>query len=248
MDGFDLLMASICITGLIVACCRAEDAPAPSDGAIADRATYLQAVREEMQKQWPSNRTVNIVCHGHSVPAGYFQTPVVNSFQAYPHLLHKGLKERYPYAVINVIVTAIGGGNSESGAARFDGDVLAKRPDVLLIDYSLNDRPMGLERARKAWVEMIEKALAANVKVLLVTPTTDMGIHLDDPEDPANQHAEQVRALAREYGVGLVDSLQAYHDYEKAGGQRGDLLAQYNHPNEKGHELVAKQLLPWFTE
>ena len=108
---------------------------------MAVRKTYLADVSATLQKQWPDNRIVNIVCHGHSVPAGYFDTPVVDAFNAYPHLLHRGLKSRFPWAVINVIVTAIGGENSEAGAERFDRDVLSLRPDVVTIDYGLNDRP-----------------------------------------------------------------------------------------------------------
>ena len=90
--------------------------PQAVDPAGAKPDTYLSGVVTELTRQWPANRTVNIVCHGHSVPAGYFRTPVVDTFNAYPHLLHRGLKERFPYAVVNVIVTAIGGENSESGA------------------------------------------------------------------------------------------------------------------------------------
>jgi len=70
----------------------------------------------------------------------FHKTPVVDTFNAYPHLLHLGLKERFPFAVINVAVTAIGGENSESGAARFERDVLNRKPDVITIDYALNDR------------------------------------------------------------------------------------------------------------
>ena len=33
---------------------------------------------------------------GHSVPAGYFAIPFVDTFNAYPHLLHLGLKQRFP--------------------------------------------------------------------------------------------------------------------------------------------------------
>src|SRR5690242_1699681 len=73
----------------------------------ADPATYLSELTAIFKTQWPKNRAVNIVCHGHSVPAGYFKTPLVDTFNAYPHLLHRGLKDRYPFAVINVIVTAI---------------------------------------------------------------------------------------------------------------------------------------------
>src|ERR1700759_4096930 len=75
--------------------------------------TYLRDVREALEKKWPANRTINLVFHGHSVPAGYFRTPDVRTFEAYPCLVGVGLKKLYPYAVINIIVTAIGGENSE---------------------------------------------------------------------------------------------------------------------------------------
>ena len=132
---------------------------------------YLDPILLELAKRWPSNRTVNIVCHGHSVPAGYFATPFVNTFSAYPHLLHRLIKERFPFAVANVIVTAIGGESSVSGEARFERDVLSLRPDVLTIDYSLNDRSVGLDAARGAWEKMINAALDRSVKVILCTPT-----------------------------------------------------------------------------
>ncbi|MEI8198087.1 MAG: SGNH/GDSL hydrolase family protein, partial [Phycisphaerae bacterium] len=134
---------------------------------------YLANITALLRQQWPGNRTVNIVCHGHSVPAGYFLTPMVDTLNAYPHLLLAGLKQRFPYAVINVIVTAIGGENSESGAARFADDVLRLRPDLITIDYALNDRGLGLEKAHRAWTHMIQAARAAGSKVLLLTPTSD---------------------------------------------------------------------------
>jgi lysophospholipase L1-like esterase len=194
----------------------------------------------------PKNRTVNIVCHGHSVPAGYFKTPEVRSLDAYPHLLRAALAERYPHAVINVIVTAVGGENSESGARRFESDVLALKPDLVLIDYSLNDRRIGLERARAAWSNMIEKALARRVKVVCLTPTPDLAAKLSDPADPLNQHAEQVRQLAARYGVGLLDSLRAFEKVASSGTPISTLMSQGNHPNRAGHDLVAKELLEWF--
>jgi acyl-CoA thioesterase I len=74
---------------------------------MTDRATYLSDLKRELQKEWPKNRTINIVFHGHSVPAGYFKTPQVNTMSAYPHLFLKKLKVKYPLAAVNVIVTAI---------------------------------------------------------------------------------------------------------------------------------------------
>jgi acyl-CoA thioesterase I len=246
------LLVGICFAFLGSSTLAQPPAPSAAAGekqaAAADAASYLRDVSTALKARWPRNRIVNIVCHGHSVPAGYFKTPVVETFNAYPHLLHVGLKERFPFAVANVIVTAIGGENAEGGAARFDRDVLALRPDVVTIDYALNDRPMGLERARTAWVSMIEKAQAARVKVILLTPTADFRAKLDDPNDPLCQHAKQVRELAAKYHVGLVDSLADVQQHLKGGGKLEDLMSQVNHPNRKGHELVAKRLLAWFPK
>jgi acyl-CoA thioesterase-1 len=212
----------------------------------ATPATGLTNVVAELRRQWPANRMVQIVCHGHSVPAGYFKTPVVDTFNAYPHLLHRGLKERFPFAVINVTVTAIGGEDSESGARRFERDVLALRPAVVTIDYSLNDRRLGLARAEAAWRSMITNALARGAKVILLTPTPDLAAKLDDPNDPLLRHAEQVRRLAAEYQVALVDSLELFRTASKGGARMEDLMSQANHPNRQGHALAATDLLRWF--
>ena len=217
-----------------------------STNSVATETNSLLPIVTQMEAQWPTNRTVHLVCHGHSVPAGYFKTPVVDTFNAYPHLLHRGLKARFPHAVLNVIVTAIGGENSESGAKRFQRDVLALRPEVVTIDYALNDRRLGLARAAKAWTSMIASAKAQGCVVILLTPTPDQNAKLDDPNDPLNQHAEQVRRLAREHGVLLVDSLAAFQTKLRAGTSLRELMSQSNHPNRAGHELVAAELLKLF--
>jgi lysophospholipase L1-like esterase len=216
---------------------------------IAQPREYLSATIAILQKYWPDNRAVNVVCHGHSVPSGYFATPMVDTFNAYPHLLHRAIKGRFPYAVVNVIVTAIGGENSQQGAKRFADEVLCHRPDVLTIDYGLNDRGLGLSAAREAWEGMIEQALAACVKVILLTPTPDMtqAPTADARErEKLQEHAGQIRELAAKYSVGLVDSLTAFEEYVEAGGDLTDLLSWSNHPNRAGHELVAKALLRYF--
>src|SRR6478736_4606465 len=70
---------------------------------------YLSAIKSELIKPWPGNRTINIVFHGHSVPAGYWHDHEVHTLESYPNLTLEKLKAKYPYAVINIIVTAIGG-------------------------------------------------------------------------------------------------------------------------------------------
>jgi hypothetical protein len=66
---------------------------------------------------------------------------------------------------------------------------------VVTIDYALNDRAIGLKRAEAAWRWMITQALQQHMKVILLTPTPDLKANLNDPEDPLNQLAEQIRRL-----------------------------------------------------
>lgn len=208
----------------------------------------LPEVITALELKWPKNQTMHIVCHGHSVPAGYFKTPAVHADEAYPHGLQTGLRARFPHAVLNVVVTAIGGEASDRGAARFERDVLALRPTVVTIDYSLNDRRLGLEKAKANWTAMIVAAKAAKVKVILLTPTPDQNAKLADPQDPLNLHAEQVRALAKEHGVLLVDSLALFKAKISAGTPLPDLMSQVNHPNAVGHALVTAALLELFRK
>lgn len=212
----------------------------------ADKTTYLSDISTLLKAKWPNNRTINVVCHGHSVPAGYFDTPTVDTFNSYPHLLHKGLKERFPYAVINIIVTAIGRESSDQGAQRFDKDVLSHKPDIITIDYALNDRRIGLNKSKEAWSAMIKLAKAKGVKVILLTPTADASSKLESPDDSLNKHAEQIRGLAKRHNVALADSLAAFKTYARNGGNLKDLMSTVNHPNRRGHDLVVEEILQWF--
>jgi len=213
---------------------------------IADRNTYLADIISLMKSKYPKNRTINIVCHGNSVPAGYFETPFVNTFHAYPHLLHRGLQKRYPFAVINVITTGIGGESSDNGAKRFSKDILSFHPDIVTIDYGLTDIFIGLEKAEESWISMIKDCQKKGIEVILLTPTADTRTNLDDPNELLNKHAQMIRKLAEEFNTGLVDSLSSFRRYIKEGGRLDDLMSHTNHPSIKGHELVTTELLRWF--
>lgn len=213
---------------------------------VADRDTYLSDIVAELGKRWPESRTLNLVFHGHSVPAGYARTPAVNTLQAYPHRVLCGIKDRYATAVVNVITTAIGGEQSEQGAARFEAEVLTHRPDVLFIDYALNDRTIGLERSEKAWRSMIEAALARGVKVILMTPTPDLSEDIRSDAAPLNAYAQMIRRLATEYHVGLADSYACFRAKADAGEKMSSFMSQVNHPDARGHAVVAEEILRWF--
>ena len=140
--------------------------------AVAEEDPFAVLLRE-CERKWPENRAIHLVFHGHSVPAGYHRTPEVRPIDSYPHLLAVLLKERFPHAVINIIVTAIGGEDSLAGAARFERDVLCHKPDLVFLDYGLNDRRKAAAEVEQAWRAMIGLARKLRVPVVLLTPTDD---------------------------------------------------------------------------
>ncbi|HTQ11129.1 MAG TPA: hypothetical protein VMI31_13765, partial [Fimbriimonadaceae bacterium] len=109
-----------------------------------------------------------------------------------------------------------------------------------------NDRAIGLEKAKAAWEKMIAAAQKGGAEVILLTPSWDLSAHPADPNDPLAQQAQQIRGLAAQYRCGLADSMAAFVQASKADTDMNTLMAQVNHPNRAGHEMILMGLLPWF--
>ncbi|HLT87458.1 MAG TPA: GDSL-type esterase/lipase family protein [Sphingobacterium sp.] len=232
------ILYTICLLGVALICHKGY--------AQVGVATYLETIKTELKEKWPENRTINLVFHGHSVPSGYFQTPEVRRMDAYPFLVLRALDEKYPTAVINVITTSIGGENSEQGQKRFKTDVMIHRPDVLFIDYALNDRNIGLERSGAAIEKMVITALEQGIKVVLLTPSPDLTVDLLLPNNTLELYRNQLMALSEKYNIALVDSYQIFKKRKAEGEELKIYMAQSNHPNKKGHQLIADEIMHWF--
>jgi len=200
----------------------------------------------ELKKEWPKNRTIHLVFHGHSVPSGYHKTPEVKPFDSYPLITMGRLQKANPHAVINAIVTAIGGEDSKKGAARFKKDVLSMRPDVIFIDYALNDRRLPESEVEKAWRSMAREAKDKGVPVVFVTPTGADNVRYDAADEPLEIRAAIIRKVAAEEGVPVADVFSAWKAALKKGVKQDSLLTQGNHPNRNGHEIAAKVIAAVF--
>ena len=216
--------------------------------AQTKEADYIKDLKEQLVIKWPKNKTINIVFHGHSVPSGYFKGGTVKKLESYPHLFLKFLVEKYPMAVINSITTSLGGEQSEQGAKRFKDEVLTMKPDLLFIDYALNDRSIGIERTEKSWRSMIGEALAANVKIVLLTPTPDLKEDILDENAPLEKFSEMIRLLGTEYQIPIVDVYKHFKTLKKSGIDISRFMSQNNHPNELGHQEVLKMMVSTLFE
>ncbi|MCA9015854.1 MAG: hypothetical protein KDA77_11025 [Planctomycetaceae bacterium] len=189
----------------------------------------------------------------------------------YSMILEKELPQQgIPVKVINA---GIGGNNTRNAIARFEKDVLQHEPDLVVIQYGINDSavdvwkdpPATKSRVSKDQYEanlrsLIKQLKEKQVAVILMTPNSLRWIPRIqklygkppyDPDDPdgfnlfLKSYAETVRQIAKENNVPLVDVYAAFETYAKQPGQSAhDLLLDGIHPNTKGQRMVADLLMP----
>lgn len=111
---------------------------------------------------------------------------------------------------VDVIGAGISGHKSNQMLARLENDVLSKKPQWMTLSCGVNDvwhgeRGVNLEDYKKNISSIVEKAQAANIKVILLTSTM-IG---EDQANPNNQklmpYNEFLRALAKEKNCLLAD-------------------------------------------
>lgn len=171
-----------------------------------------------------------------------------------------------------VINAGVGGHNTDHAKARFEKDVLAKDPDIVIIQFGINDAAVDVwkdppAKASRVSLENYEKNLRhfvkvlteKRVKVILMTPnplrwTSKMremygkAPYLPEDADGFNvklkDYAAKVREIAKSQKIPIIDIYAAFEDFGKKDGQAvDDLLLDGIHPNAKGHRLVADRLL-----
>lgn len=173
---------------------------------------------------------------------------------------------------VQVINAGKGGNTTVNARARFEKDVIAREPNLVLIGFGINDSvidvwkkpPAGQPRVAQAEYEnnlrfFVQTLKAHKAQAILITPNALgwtpklknlYGKPPYKPDDPdgfnllLRDYAESARKIAREEGVPLVDVFAAFEQYGKQPGQvTADLLLDGMHPNDNGHKLVADLLI-----
>ncbi|HWQ53217.1 MAG TPA: GDSL-type esterase/lipase family protein [Bryobacteraceae bacterium] len=146
----------------------------------------------------------------------------------------------------------IGGQNSEQGRARFDQDVIALKPDIVLIYFGLNDtlnepRFVPLDRFIGNLEWMLARARDSGVRPVLCTiqhVNTERLLKRhkresygeEGPNGKIDRYNAAIRRLARVRQVGLADFASAL---DRAGGPTDTYTPDGVHLTPAGYELLA---------
>lgn len=248
---------------------NAEDHPIPA-GALGVRPQgRLPADWKPPVYGAEPNGSLTIVALGDSTTAP--RTVEGRALPVYADLLRQQLSGN-GYGV--TVVNAGRGSDTTSGArARLDRSVLIYRPDVVIVQFGINDSavdvwrkpPASGPRVSLAEYEanlrhIIREIRAHDAEPVLMTPnplrwTAKLkglyGHPPYEPDDPDGfnrllaEYADTVRTVAADLNVPLVDIHAAYQAAGRGPGKTtvDDLLLDGMHPSATGHELTARLLL-----
>ena len=152
----------------------------------------------------------------------------------YAYLVYEWWKKSFPNAEFSFVNGGIGGTTSHYGGARAWKDVLCYRPDIVTVDFSVNDDAN----------EFFEETYEGTLRRLLTAPSAPAVVVLNNVFYDTGKNAQEYHnRIADHYGiphVSIKDTI--YPDVESGKIVRADITPDNLHPNDKGHRLVADEI------
>lgn len=185
--------------------------------------------------------SVTIVAFGDSITAGFAVR------RGFPSFWREMLQRKYPDARIELINSGISGDTTIDGLARLDWSVLSYEPDLVSINFGINDCVMGLglDEFELNFVQMVRRIRAgAGSEILLLSSQP-----LETPpyDRLVQDYYHAVRNVASEMDVGFVDVYGAWMECVRQGTPLSSLiLPGLDHPNEAGYKIIAEELMKLF--
>jgi lysophospholipase L1-like esterase len=199
-----------------------------------DQRRFVSRTRSDLE----AGADVTIVAYGDSITAGFAVR------RGFPSFWKQMLQDKYPEAGVEMINSGISGDTTLDGLSRLDWAVLSYEPDLVTINFGINDcvLGLGLEEFEMNLVEMVQRIRAGpGSEVLLLssqpleTPPYDRLV-LD--------YYQAIERVAREMDVGFVDVCGAWMRRVQQGTLlSGLIIPGLDHPNEAGYRIIAEEMM-----
>src|ERR1043166_6849596 len=189
---------------------------------------------------FPDRKPVTIVAIGSSSTYG---AGASSSAAAYPARLEALLKEHFPDAAIKVLNRGVNGEDAAEMLARFDRDVMAAKPDLILWQVGTNAVLRKPEIAgQDPLIRLgIERLKATGADVVLIDPQYAPAV-ICKPQ--ARRMVELIHARAHEKGAGVLRRFALMRSwYESRHMAFSDFVSPDGlHLNDWSYDCMARQL------
>jgi len=184
---------------------------------------------------------LRIVALGSSSTAGVGASDAAHS---YPAQLALELKRRFPRSAITVLNKGVSGEETQDMLARFDRDVLAQSPDLVIWQVGSNEilhKDGNLARFKREVLNGLARLKAAKIETVLMDAQYAPAI-LKNSEYPAFNDA--LRQIAHTANIALFDRFEAMRFWLASGHQKLSQMVSPDdvHMTDAGYHCVGRLL------
>ena len=188
----------------------------------------IQAVLAKARRGEP----ICVAAIGGSITAGGEHTK--DAKRRYVHQLATWFEETFPGLKVRCVNAGIGATNSGYGALRVRRDVIEQQPDLVVVEYAVNDCT-GVEKLDESYEGVLRQLLASSANRAVIEL---FFMH----KDGKSAQPEQV-ALGRHYGLPMISFRDAVWPELQTGKVRWETIYDdVVHPNNAGHDIASDLL------
>lgn len=198
-----------------------------------------RASLEHTYKKLTEDKTLNVVYFGGSVTAGYGSSN--SNAYSWRALIGKWISTEFPNAKINNINRALGESGTYLGANRVQMDIISAQPDLLFIEYSINDYyyKSTYEKASSQYETIIREVKNALPETDIVTIlVTDQNCLETNQQGKLHIQAQAHEDIAEAYNIPTIHAgryLAAVAKYSIS--EWSNYAIDIVHPNDAGYEI-----------
>ncbi|MGN0553740.1 MAG: SGNH/GDSL hydrolase family protein [Oscillospiraceae bacterium] len=186
----------------------------------------LAAAMEKAKK----GESITVAAIGGSITQG---TAASSTNSCYASRFFAWWQEKFPECKVNTVNAGIGGTDSYLGVHRADEQLLSASPDVVVIEFSVNDTDKTMNKY--SYDSLVRKVLSAenDPAVILLFTTQEDGTSLQDV------HKE----IGAAYDLPMISYREAVYPEVAAGTLAWKDISPDNiHPNDIGHDIIGQLL------
>ena len=213
-----------------------EDTPYVIKDGITDRMKALanlidgnKARLAKVFRKAQAGEPITVAYLGGSITQGSTASPT----DCYAYLTTEWLREQFPKSDITYVNAGIGATGSYIGVFRTDRDVLSHSPDLVFVDFSVNDTTEHTERNIASYDGVLRKLWSADSSPAIVT--------IAMTQDNGTSFQEYHSAVCSAYDIPMISYHDAIMDVIQNGHIKWTDISDDNiHPNTVGHSVLTQ--------
>lgn len=194
-----------------------------------------------------AGKAVTVAYLGGSITAGVGASDAAKT--SYRALVTNWLRQNYKDAQINELNAGVAGTGLLYGAMRVRRDVIAYKPDLVFVEFALNDANDALEPE-----DGVKRALEGMLRQLLIVPQPPQIVFVYATNAKRAARVEWLEALAGHYQIPAVNlqssvwqQLEA-NKFKAASFWPAALSKDGSIPSDEGHKFYASQITTFLEE